>query len=165
MRYLQILITLAMVAVSNYTFAQGCGQPVPIPIDDTTGSCGTAGQDLVIDTLSMENLSGTTLLDQGTAISSSRFTTTASTSGTGTAILGEFPGSTAATRHIWVSACPGGPALGSSCDASGFEPGVALTKDQSARRACVLDTSTTYYLNYQSTNCSGNSCKMVRQFY
>jgi hypothetical protein len=165
MRYLHILITLAMVAVSNYTYAQGCGQPVPIP----PGSCGTAGQELVFETLDWSNPpSTTTTFNQGTDISSSKFRTTTSTSYSGGVVLAHTPGASA-THNIWISQCPGGPQLvqeRDSCRKSGSGETIVLwTQGAAKARSCNLELDTDYYINYQATDCSGSACKFIRQFY
>jgi hypothetical protein len=159
MRDLQILITLAMVAVSNYTYAQGCGI---IPPD--TGSCGPISPP-VFENFEWSSGTGLTQVIKmlGYNASSSCFQTTSGTQYAGQLALQPTTGWGNVSRKVWISGSPGGAPVSSKCTAEGAGPVIRWT--QYDNRYCDLQPETVYYLNFQNTtNCpSGVNCSSYLQ--
>ena len=80
------------------------------------------------------------------------FTTTGG-SASGQINLGGDSGTSTDIRNMWISDCPGGPALPGRCE----RPGNLTTmrwSQSSSRTACELDRNKTYYFNVDSESCN-----------
>ena len=143
--------------------------PTPPPVD--TGSCGTENQDAVFETLNWAKQSGQVVLSmERNTTSSSKFTTTSSTAYAGTIALGAITGGGSVTRNVWISTCPGGPAVAqkyNGCNISSTEVALKWSQEAAPRlpTTCKLETNKVYYINYRNQNCGKASCDAFRNTY
>ncbi|RVU30315.1 Ig-like domain-containing protein [Neptunomonas marina] len=100
-----------------------------------------------------------TIKTQGTTEVFSRpFTTTSGGSYGGTINIAEGATFENVVRKVWISECPGGPAISAKCETEGVSSRTIRWGQVAGYRYCELDKNTDYYLNMQNTaNCSGQS--------
>lgn len=90
------------------------------------------------------------------------FTTTGDDSN-GQINMGGDSGTSADIRDMWISKCPGGAALSSSCKRSGNLTTLRW-KQKSSRTSCELDKNSTYYFNVKAESCNrSGGCSAIIQ--
>ncbi len=157
-------------------------QDLACPQAPPPGVCGTVGQELVFDTINWAKPPGTTLIHIGKINKASRFTTTSSRLFTGSVAVVPATGQTSITRRVWISSCPGAPALNQTynrtvtqsdgskstvtvkkCEVTGTQPQLPWSQEITPSiTKCKLEPGTEYYLNYSNLNCGTTDCPMYR---
>ena len=101
-----------------------------------------------------------TLVELGGDAKYSAFTTTGNSGYLGQIGFAAVTGGSDYNKRMWISHCPGGPALPESkCDRNAAETAtISWAQNSTARSRCHLETNTQYYLNYEAESCSGYRC-------
>lgn len=137
------------------------------PVDPTCGSLPD-GVSLTAPIADWSAPGGELRLDlNNTGVISTEFTTTTGTSYGGKITITSTTGNSGIGRRVWISTCPGGPAIPDiRCDRQGTSiTEVTWFQGSSNPSYCNITPSTRYYMNFQNLNCTNNQCDVTRRFF
>jgi len=119
------------------------------------------------DPLDWANQGSQTLIGLGQGVKSTAFVTTTGTTYGGQISVASTTGNSGVQRRVWISECPGGPALEDpKCEDYGTSSTVVSWYQGSQLSSyCNLVPSTPYFINHQNIDCGSASCNVYRNMY